>query len=119
MGSRPRPRGIPTDRLAEFVTHALAGTAANIGGTEQILAGTPLTGQRHRCTAPGLTRPRPARTSSGYRPRARSSAPCASIDDNQFKPIIGSSFAAAYGPGVAALVRAKFPQMPATEVIHP
>jgi membrane-anchored mycosin MYCP len=42
----------------------------------------------------------------------------ASIDDDQFKPIAGSSFAAAYVSGVAALVRAKFPQMPATEVIH-
>jgi membrane-anchored mycosin MYCP len=42
----------------------------------------------------------------------------ASIDDDKFKPIIGSSFSAAYVSGVAALVRAKFPQMPATEVIH-
>jgi hypothetical protein len=28
-------------RWAEFVTHALAGAAANVGGTEQILAGRP------------------------------------------------------------------------------
>lgn len=42
----------------------------------------------------------------------------ASIDDDKFKPIIGSSFSAAYVSGVAALVRAKFPQMPAREVIH-
>ena len=42
----------------------------------------------------------------------------ASIDEDKFKPIIGSSFSAAYVSGVAALVRAKFPQMPATEVIH-
>lgn len=42
----------------------------------------------------------------------------ASIDEDKFKPLIGSSFSAAYVSGVAALVRAKFPQMPATEVIH-
>ncbi len=42
----------------------------------------------------------------------------ASIDDDKFKPITGSSFAAAYVSGVAALVRAKFPQMPAPEVVH-
>lgn len=42
----------------------------------------------------------------------------ASIDEDKFKPIIGSSFSAAYVSGVAALVRAKFPQMPAREVIH-
>jgi membrane-anchored mycosin MYCP len=42
----------------------------------------------------------------------------ASIDENQFKPIAGSSFAAAYVSGVAALVRAKFPAMPATEVVN-
>jgi membrane-anchored mycosin MYCP len=42
----------------------------------------------------------------------------ASIDEDKFKPLIGSSLSAAYVSGVAALVRAKFPQMPATEVIH-
>lgn len=42
----------------------------------------------------------------------------ASIDEDKFKPIIGSSFSAAYVSGVAALVRAKFPQLPAVEVIH-
>jgi membrane-anchored mycosin MYCP len=42
----------------------------------------------------------------------------ASIDEDKFKPIIGSSFSAAYVSGVAALVRAKFPQLSATEVIH-
>ncbi|MGP4057845.1 type VII secretion-associated serine protease mycosin [Mycobacterium sp. 4D054] len=42
----------------------------------------------------------------------------ASIDEDKFKPIIGSSFSAAYVSGVAALVRAKFPQLPAAEVIH-
>ena len=37
----PDPRAaLPID-WAEFVTHALAGAAANIGGTEQILAGRP------------------------------------------------------------------------------
>jgi len=42
----------------------------------------------------------------------------ASIDDDKFKPIVGSSFAAAYVSGVAALVRAKFPHMRAAEVIN-
>ena len=42
----------------------------------------------------------------------------ASIDEDKFKPIIGSSFSAAYVSGVAALVRAKFPQLPAADVIH-
>lgn len=39
--TNPDPRAaLPID-WAEFVTHALAGAAANIGGTEQILAGRP------------------------------------------------------------------------------
>lgn len=42
----------------------------------------------------------------------------ASIDEDKFKPIIGSSFSAAYVSGVAALVRAKFPQLSAADVIH-
>lgn len=42
----------------------------------------------------------------------------ASIEDDKMLPIAGSSFAAAYVSGVAALVRAKFPQMPATEIIN-
>lgn len=40
------------------------------------------------------------------------------IDEDKFKPITGSSFSAAYVSGVAALVRAKFPHLPAHEVIH-
>ncbi|MGD9621551.1 MAG: type VII secretion-associated serine protease mycosin [Mycolicibacterium sp.] len=42
----------------------------------------------------------------------------ASIDDDKFKPIVGSSFAAAYVSGVVALVRAKYPQMRAADVIN-
>jgi DNA-binding XRE family transcriptional regulator len=41
MGSRPRPTRSATDHWAELVTHAPAGAAANIGGTEQIPAGRP------------------------------------------------------------------------------
>jgi transcriptional regulator with XRE-family HTH domain len=37
----PDPRAALPISWAEFVTHALAGAAANIGGTEQILAGRP------------------------------------------------------------------------------
>lgn len=40
----------------------------------------------------------------------------ASIDDDKYKAIAGSSFAAAYVSGVAALVRAKFPQLSADQV---
>lgn len=37
----PDPRAALAIDWAEFVTHALAGAAANVGGTEQILAGRP------------------------------------------------------------------------------
>ncbi|MEN4466817.1 S8 family serine peptidase [Mycolicibacterium conceptionense] len=42
----------------------------------------------------------------------------AQVVDDKIGPLTGSSFAAAYVSGVAALVRAKFPQMSAPEVMH-
>jgi membrane-anchored mycosin MYCP len=42
----------------------------------------------------------------------------ASIDGDKLKPIVGSSFAAAYTTGVAALVRAKFKDLSAHQVIR-
>lgn len=42
----------------------------------------------------------------------------ASIDQDKVRPISGSSFAAAYVSGTAALVRAKFPNLSAHQVIH-
>ncbi|GAB5901227.1 S8 family serine peptidase [Mycolicibacterium mageritense] len=39
-------------------------------------------------------------------------------EDGKLKPIVGSSFSAAYTSGVAALVRAKFPQLSAHQVIR-
>lgn len=42
----------------------------------------------------------------------------ASIDQDKVRPIAGSSFAAAYVSGTAALVRAKFPNLSAHQVIH-
>mgnify|MGYP003693823729 CR=1 FL=1 len=73
----------------------------------------------HPGTAPEWTWPRSgAQHRLDYRParRTRHQSPRRRRAD-QFKPIAGSSFAAAYVSGVAALVRAKFPQMPATS--HP
>lgn len=40
----------------------------------------------------------------------------ASVEDGKFKPIAGSSYAAAFVSGVAALVRAKFPDLSAQQV---
>lgn len=42
----------------------------------------------------------------------------ASVDGEKLKPIVGSSFAAAYTTGIAALVRAKYPQLSAHQVIR-
>jgi membrane-anchored mycosin MYCP len=41
-----------------------------------------------------------------------------SIDNDAVKPIAGSSFAAAFVSGVAALVRAKYPELSAHQVIR-
>ena len=79
-------------------------------------AGTPLTGQKSSLHGPWVDLAAPGDNIVGL--STSGNVINASIDDDQFKPIAGSSFAAAYVSGVAALVRAKFPQMPATEVIH-
>lgn len=42
----------------------------------------------------------------------------ASIDNDTLKPIVGSSFASAFVAGTAALVRAKFPELSAHQVIR-
>lgn len=41
-----------------------------------------------------------------------------SVDDDKLHPIAGSSFSSAFVGGVAALVRAKFPNLTAHQVIH-
>lgn len=41
-----------------------------------------------------------------------------SVDDDKLHPIAGSSFSSAFVGGVAALVRAKFPNLSAHQVIH-
>lgn len=42
----------------------------------------------------------------------------ASVDNDTLKPVAGSSFASAYVAGIAALVRAKFPDLSAHQVIR-
>lgn len=41
-----------------------------------------------------------------------------SVDDDKLHPIAGSSFSSAFVAGVAALVRAKFPNLSAHQIIH-
>jgi membrane-anchored mycosin MYCP len=79
-------------------------------------AGIPLTGPKSSLHGPWVDLAAPGDNIVGL--STSGNVINASIDDDQFKPIAGSSFAAAYVSGVAALVRAKFPQMPAAEVIH-
>ena len=78
--------------------------------------GAPLTGQAASLHGPWVDLAAPGADIVGL--STSGNVINASIDEDKFKPIVGSSFAAAYVSGVAALVRAKFPQMPATEVIH-
>ncbi|NTY62536.1 type VII secretion-associated serine protease mycosin [Mycolicibacterium sphagni] len=79
-------------------------------------SGAPLMGQASSLHGPWVSLAAPGSDIVGL--STSGSVINASIDEDKFKPIIGSSFAAAYVSGVAALVRAKFPQMPAAEVIH-
>lgn len=79
-------------------------------------AGVPLTGQSASLHGPWVDLAAPGTDIVGL--STSGNVINAAIDDGQFKPIAGSSFAAAYVSGVAALVRAKFPQLPAPEVIN-
>jgi membrane-anchored mycosin MYCP len=79
-------------------------------------SGAPLTGQAASLHGPWVDLAAPGANIVGL--STSGNVINASIDDDQFRPIIGSSFAAAYVSGAAALVRAKFPQMSAAEVIH-
>ena len=79
-------------------------------------AGAPLTGQAASVHGPWVGLAAPGSDIVGL---STTGQPInASIDSDQFKPIAGSSFASAYVAGIAALVRAKYPEMSAHQVIR-
>ncbi|SKK91682.1 type VII secretion-associated serine protease mycosin [Mycobacteroides abscessus subsp. massiliense] len=79
-------------------------------------SGTPLTDEAASLHGPWVGLAAPGTDTVGLSPDGK--VVNASIDGDKLKPIVGSSFAAAYTTGVAALVRAKFKDLSAHQVIR-
>jgi membrane-anchored mycosin MYCP len=78
--------------------------------------GTPLMGEQASLHGPWVGLAAPGTEISGLSTDGRIIN--ASIDNDTLKPVVGSSFASAYVAGIAALVRAKFPELSAHQVIR-
>jgi membrane-anchored mycosin MYCP len=109
--SRPDPRG--WDHVATIASPAwFDDYVLAVSATDS--TGVPLMGQAASLHGPWVDIAAPGTDIVGL--STSGNVINASIDNDKYKAIAGSSFATAYVSGVAALVRAKFPQLSAAEI---
>lgn len=123
QGCTQNPDPIPADRADPLGWDSVSTIAAPAWFSDYVLAvsatddiGVPLTGQAASLHGPWVGLAAPATDIVGLSTDGR--VINSSVDGDKLKPIAGSSFASAVVAGTAALVRAKYPDLSAHQVIH-
>jgi membrane-anchored mycosin MYCP len=123
QGCAQNPDPLPADRSDPLGWNSVQTIATPAWFSDYVLtvsatdsAGAPLTGQAASVHGPWVGLAAPGADIAGLSTTGQIIN--ASIDNDTLKPIAGSSFASAYVAGIAALVRAKYPDLSAYQVIR-
>ena len=123
QGCSQNPDPVPADRSDPLGWHSVKTIATPAWFSDYVLAvsatdamGVPLTGQAASLHGPWVGIAAPGTDIVGLSTTGQLIN--ASLDEDKVKPIAGSSFASAFVAGTAALVRAKFPELSAHQVIR-
>ena len=123
QGCTQNPDPVPADRADPLGWDSVSTVATPAWFRDYVLtvsatddAGVPLTGQAASLHGPWVGIAAPATAIVGLSTSGQ--VIDSSVDGDKLKPIAGSSFASALVAGVAALVRAKYPDLSAHQVIH-
>lgn len=121
--NQQNPAPIPGDRKDPLGWGSVGMIATPAWFSDYVLAvgatdanGVPLTGQSASLHGPWIGLAAPGTDIVGLSPAGQ--VINGSVDDDKLHGIAGSSFSAAFVSGIAALVRAKFPDLSAHQVIH-
>ncbi|WP_454561793.1 S8 family serine peptidase [Mycobacterium haemophilum] len=123
QGCTQNPDPVPADRADPLGWDSVSTIATPAWFGDYVLAvsatddaGVPLTGQAASLHGPWVGIAAPATAIVGLSTSGH--VIDSSVDGDKLKPIAGSSFASALVAGVAVLVRAKYPDLSAHQVIH-
>ncbi len=127
-GCKQNPDPVPTDRADPLGWNSVTTVATPAWFSDYVLSvsatdslGVPLSGQAASLHGPWVGLAAPGADIVGLSTDGQlinSSIDTTGGAGDTLKPIAGSSFSSAFVAGVAALVRAKFPQLSAHQVIH-
>ena len=123
QGCAQNPDPVPADRSDPLAWNSVQTIATPAWFSDYVLsvsatdsAGAPLTGQAASLHGPWVGLAAPGTDIVGLSTSGQ--VINGSIENDALKPIAGSSFAAAFVSGIAALVRAKYPELSAHQVIR-